>query len=66
MPSVQSLIKDAKKLTDREIEVLFTNIGELLSLNSISNTIYSDSREKRYSGGVIYEYRNRQPLFHLT
>lgn len=53
MPSVQSLTKDAKKLTDREIEVLFANIGELLSLNSISNTIYSDSREKRYSGGVV-------------
>lgn len=37
MPSVQSLIKEPKTLSNKEIEILFVNIGELLSLNSISN-----------------------------
>lgn len=53
MPSVQSLIRDAKALSNSEIEVLFDSIGELLSLNSISNSIHSDSREQRYTGGVV-------------
>jgi len=53
MPSIQSLMKDAKTLSNSEIEILFSNIGELLSLKSISNSIHSDSREQRYSDGVV-------------
>lgn len=56
MSSVQSLTKEAKTLSNREMEELFANIGEFLSLNSISNTIHSDSREQRYSSGVVCIY----------
>lgn len=53
MPTLQSILKDAKSLTNAEIEVLFDNIGELLSLKSIGSSIHGNSREQRYSDGVV-------------
>lgn len=53
MPTLQSILKDAKSLTNAEIEVLFDNIGELLWLKSISSSINGNSREQRYSDGVV-------------
>jgi transposase-like protein len=52
MPSVQSLFKDIKSLSDRDIQELFNNIGEIISFKSMTKSIYSDSREQRYSNGV--------------
>lgn len=52
MPSVHSLFKDIKSLSDKEIEELFNSIGEILSLKSMTKSIYSDSREQRFSKGV--------------
>lgn len=52
MPTINSIIKDAKTLTNSDIEELFDNIGELVPLKSIGSMIHSDCREQRYSDGV--------------
>lgn len=52
MPSIQSIFRDAKSLSDRDIQELFNNIGEIISLKSMTKSIHSDSREQRYSNGV--------------
>jgi len=53
MPSLHSIFTDIKTLTDRETEELFNSIGELISFKSITNSIHTDSREQRYSKGVV-------------
>ena len=52
MPSIHSIFKDIKALTDSEIEELFNNIGEIISLRAMTSSLYSDSREQRFSRGV--------------
>ena len=52
MPTLQSIFKDAKSLSDREIQELFNNLGVLISLKAMTKSIHSDSREQRYPGGV--------------
>lgn len=53
MPSVHSIFKDIKTLTDSQIEELFNNIGKILSLKSMTKSLYSDNREQRFSKGVV-------------
>jgi transposase-like protein len=53
MPSTTSIFKDVKSLNDNEIEELFNHISELISSKSLSKSIHSDSREQRYSNGVV-------------
>ena len=52
MPSVHSIFKDIKSLTDSQIEELFNNIGEIISVRAMTNSFYSDRREQRFSKGV--------------
>lgn len=52
MPSVHSIFKDIKALTDSEIEELFNTIGEIISFRTMTNSLYNDSREQRFSKGV--------------
>jgi len=52
MPSILAIFKDIKALTDNEIEELFNNIGEIISLRAMTNSLYNDSREQRFSKGV--------------
>lgn len=54
MPSIHSIFADVKTLTDRETEELFNNLGELISFKSLTNSIHTDSREQRYSIGMVY------------
>ena len=56
MPSTKSIFKDLKSLSYNEIEELFNNISELISFNSMTKSIHSDSREQRYSNGVTPKY----------
>lgn len=53
MPSTKSILKDVKSLNDNEIEELFNHISELISFKSMTKSIHSDSREQRYSNGVV-------------
>ena len=53
MPSTKSIFKDVKSLSDNEIEELFNHISELISFKSLTKSIHSDSREQRYSNGVV-------------
>lgn len=43
MPSVHPIFKDIKSLTDSRIEKLFNNIGEIISVRAMMNSLYSDS-----------------------
>jgi transposase-like protein len=52
MATLNSIFKDIKTLSDNDIQTLFDNMGELLSIKSIANSIYNDGREHRYSSGV--------------
>ena len=52
MASVSSIFKDVANLNENQIEELFNNIGELISLKSFSKSVHTDSREQRYSKGV--------------
>lgn len=52
MPSVHPIFKDIKSLTDSRIEELFNNICEIISVRAMMNSLYSDSREQRFSKGV--------------
>jgi len=53
MPTLQSVFKDAKSLSERDMQELFNILGESISLKSMTKSVHSDSREQRYSGGVI-------------
>ncbi len=46
MPTMINVFSSNLKLSNEKQEELFSNIGEILSLNSIIRTIYSDSIEK--------------------
>lgn len=52
MPSVHPIFKDIKWLTDSRIEELFNNIGEIISVRGMMNSLYSDRREQRFSKGI--------------
>lgn len=52
MASVSSIFKDVANLNENQIEELFNNIGELISLKSFSKSVHTDSREQRYAKGV--------------
>lgn len=52
MPTVESIIKNIKALNDRDKQDLFDKFDEMLSLESIVNSIYIEGREHRYSSGV--------------
>ena len=56
MPSIQSIFMDIKALTDSQIEELFNNIGEIISLRAMTSSLYNDSREQRFSKGVACLY----------
>lgn len=52
MPSIHSIFRDIKALTDSQIEELFNTIGEIISLRTMTGSLYNDSREQRFSKGV--------------
>ncbi len=53
MPSVHSIFKDIKALTDSQNEELFNNISEIISVRAMTSSLYSDSREQRFFKGVV-------------
>lgn len=53
MPSIKSIMTDILTLKNDEQLQLFDLIGEAITLNSMSTSIHSDSREQRFADGVV-------------
>jgi transposase-like protein len=53
MPSVATIMSDALTLSSPQQEELFTQLGEVITLNAHGGLLHEEEREKRYSDGVV-------------
>jgi transposase-like protein len=53
MPSVATIMSDALRLSSPQQEEFFSQLGEVITLNTHGSLLHEEGREKRYSDGVV-------------
>lgn len=62
MKNVRNIKADIRNLSDVELQDLFNFIGEIMTLNSLSNNLPKDCRESRFSKGEICPHCNSDKI----